>query len=201
MRIVDNRGLSCPEPVINTKRALDEGGREPIVSIVDSEAAKNNVLKFARSQGFRTDVRQEGTAFFITIGDAGMGIGDVVPALAESAPIALLGPALYLITAEEFGRGAEELGRALTKTFLYALAETGEKFNSIVFLNGGAHLTCADSPVLGSLQKLQSHGWNIATCGACLDFYSLKDKLAIGEVTNMYSIVELMRNVAKVISI
>ncbi|MBT9176408.1 MAG: hypothetical protein DDT20_00727 [Firmicutes bacterium] len=200
MRIVDNRGLNCPEPVINTKRALDENSGEPIVSIVDNEVSKSNVLKFARSQGFHAEVRQEGMAFFITLSDASSDRKHVAAAPVEFSPHSS-GPTLYLVTADEFGRGNAELGRALMKTFLYALAETGERSNHIVFLHGGVHLTCEDSPVVTSLQKLQSSGWSITTCGACLDFYQLKDKLVIGEITNMYSIVELMRSAAKVITL
>ncbi len=201
MRILDNRGLSCPEPVINTKRALEQQNGAPLVSIVDNEVSKSNVLKFARSQGYRTVVRQEGTSYFITISQDGpdeMRANTPAPAETTSSPHTSV---LYLITGEEVGRGSGELGRALQKTFLYALAETGQQALHIVFIHGGAHLTCEGSPVLVSLERLKSLGWSIATCGACLDFYSLKDKLAIGEVTNMYAIVELMRSAAKVITI
>jgi len=200
VRIIDNRGLSCPEPVINTKRALEERRNEPLVSVVDNEVAKSNVVKLARSQGYRTDVRQDGTAYYITISQEDPSEHPavaVVPENASSPP----GFTLYVITAEEVGRGTALLGRALLKTLLYALAEAGERSNHIVFLHGGAPLTCEDSPLLPSLQRLKSLGWSIATCGACLDFYELKDKLAVGEITNMYSIVELMRTTHKVVTL
>lgn len=200
MRILDNRGLSCPEPVINTKRALEQQNGAPLVSIVDNEVSKSNVLKFARSQGYRTVVRQEGTSYYITIGQDGPDEMQADAPAQETKPSPHTS-VLYLITGEEVGRGSGELGRALQKTFLYALAETGQQALHIVFIHGGAHLTCEGSPVLISLERLKSLGWSIATCGACLDYYSLKDKLAIGEVTNMYAIVELMRSAAKVITI
>ena len=200
MRIIDNRGLSCPEPVINTKRALEEQRNEPLVCVVDNEVAQSNVVKLARNQGYRTEVRREGTAYYITISQDNPSEHLAVAVAPENASFP---PefTLYVITAEEVGRGNALLGRALLKTFLYALAETGERDNHITFLHGGAPLTCADSPLLPSLQKLKSLGWSIATCGACLDFYELKDKLAIGEITNMYSIVELMRTAHKVVTL
>ena len=37
------------------------------------------------------------------------------------------------------------------------------------------------------------------TCGTCLNYYGLTDKLAVGSVTNMYSIVETMANATKII--
>lgn len=200
MRIVDNRGLNCPLPVINTKRALEEHGSEPLVSVVDNDAAKSNVEKLARSLGYRTEVRHEGSVYYIAISPGESSELSAVAIAPKVAP-APLGFTLYVITAEEVGRGSADLGRALLKTFLYALAETSEQANHLVFLHGGAPLTCEGSPLLPSLQRLESNGWSIATCGACLDFYGQKDKLAIGEITNMYSIVELMRTAQKVVSL
>jgi len=200
LRIIDNRGLSCPEPVINTKLALEEQRSEPFVSVVDNEVAKNNVVKLARNQGYRTEIRQEGAAYYITISHDNPSEHPAIAVAPESAS-APPGFTLYVITAEEVGRGNALLGRALLKTFLYALAETGERDNHIAFLHGGAPLTCLDSPLLPSLQRLKSLGWSIATCGACLDFYELKDKLTIGEITNMYSIVELIRTAHKVVTL
>lgn len=200
MRIVDNRGLNCPLPVINTKRALEEHGSEPLVSVVDNDAAKSNVEKLARSLGYRTEVRHEGSVYYIAISPGESSELSAVAIAPKVAP-APLGFTLYVITAEEVGRGSADLGRALLKTFLYALAETSEQANHLVFLHGGAPLTCEGSLLLPSLQRLESNGWSIATCGACLDFYGQKDKLAIGEITNMYSIVELMRTAQKVVSL
>ena len=46
---------------------------------------------------------------------------------------------------------------------------------------------------------MEEQGTVIMTCGTCLDFYGIKDKLAVGTVTNMYSIVETLQNAEKVI--
>jgi len=200
LRIVDNRGLNCPEPVVNTKRALDQNPCDALVSVVDNEVAKRNVVKFARSQGYSAEVRQDGEEYFITIGRMASTARHQIAAHDEDALLSI-DSTLYLVTADEVGRGNAALGHALMKTFLYALAETGGKANHLIFLHAGARLTCHESPVLPSLHTLNDSGWSIATCGACLDYYSLKDKLAIGQVTNMYSIVELMRTAHKVITL
>ena len=42
-------------------------------------------------------------------------------------------------------------------------------------------------------------GVEILTCGTCLDYYGMKDKLAVGAVTNMYAIVESMATAGKII--
>ena len=49
------------------------------------------------------------------------------------------------------------------------------------------------------MKLLESEGVTVLTCGTCLDFYGLKEKLAVGGVTNMYDIVERMENAAQII--
>ena len=44
-KTIDNRGLNCPEPVIRTKKALDEMTAGSLISLVDNEIAKENVLR------------------------------------------------------------------------------------------------------------------------------------------------------------
>ena len=80
------------------------------------------------------------------------------------------------------------------KSYIFALSEADLIPNDLLFINGGVKLTIEDSPVLDSLKKLISRGTNILVCGTCLDFFNVKDKLSIGEITNMYTIVELMNN-------
>ena len=70
---------------------------------------------------------------------------------------------------------------------------------TILFYNGGAKLTCEESPTLEDLKSLEAQGVEILTCGTCLDYYHLKDKLVVGGVTNMYSIVESMAEAGKII--
>ena len=65
--------------------------------------------------------------------------------------------------------------------------------------NTGAYLTCEDADTLENLKLLESEGVTILTCGTCLDFYGLKEKLAVGGATNMYDIVERMEKAQKII--
>ena len=97
------------------------------------------------------------------------------------------------------GHGNDELGKALMKGFIYALSQLEELPRTILFYNGGAHLTVEGSASLEDLKTMEAQGVEIMTCGTCLDFYGLKDKLAVGTVTNMYSIVETLSNASKVI--
>ena len=69
----------------------------------------------------------------------------------------------------------------------------------MLFYNGGAKLTTEGSASLEDLKKLEAQGVEILTCGTCLDYYGLTEKLQVGGVTNMYTIVEKLAGAGKVI--
>ena len=103
------------------------------------------------------------------------------------------------IAADTMGEGAEELGKTLLKAGVFSLTQQEKLPRTILFYNGGAHLTCEGSPMLEDLKVLEAEGVEILTCGTCLNYYGLTDKLAVGSVTNMYDIVETMTSAGKVI--
>ncbi|MGL5084853.1 MAG: DsrE family protein, partial [Clostridium sp.] len=73
--------------------------------------------------------------------------------------------------------------------------------DNIIFMNSGVKLCCEVSRVLESLTSMKEKGVNIMSCGTCLDFYNLKDKLVVGEVGNMNLSVKLMNESKKIIKI
>ena len=97
-----------------------------------------------------------------------------------------------MITTDSIGKGSEELGKTLMKSYIYSLTEAERKPDSIMFLNRGVYLTTKGSPVIEMVKQLEKEGVEILSCGACLDYYDLKDHLEAGDVTNMYSNVEIM---------
>lgn len=64
---VDARGRSCPEPVIITKRALDQNGNRAMV-LVDNQVAVDNITRFADSRGLKVLVKEKDGDFELTIG-------------------------------------------------------------------------------------------------------------------------------------
>ena len=93
----------------------------------------------------------------------------------------------------------QKLGKVLMKGFIFALSQLDELPSTILFYNGGATITTEGSPSLDDLKNMEAQGVEILTCGTCLDYYNLKDKLAVGSVTNMYTIVEKLANADKII--
>ena len=103
------------------------------------------------------------------------------------------------IASDKMGEGAEELGKTLLKAFVFSLTQQDKLPKTILFYNGGAHLTCAGSPMLDDLKALEAEGVEILTCGTCLNFYGLTEQLAVGGVTNMYAIAEKMLTAGNVV--
>jgi peroxiredoxin family protein len=56
-----------------------------------------------------------------------------------------------------------------------------------------------NSAVLQDIKNLEAQGVEVITCGTCLDFFEAKEKLAVGSVSNMYTIVEKISSASKVI--
>lgn len=175
---LDCRGLACPQPVVETKKGLAGITEGLLTVLVDNETAKNNILKLANSLRLEAAARLAPGGFAVTLTKVNM------PDVKDTKGRALL------ITADVLGRGSEELGALLMNSFLYALAESDRLPQSVTLLNSAVRLACAGSPVLDSLNKLETRGVVIQSCGLCLDYFQLKEKLQIGQVTNMYAIVE-----------
>ncbi|MGB9840585.1 sulfurtransferase-like selenium metabolism protein YedF [Thermovenabulum sp.] len=180
---VDCRGRKCPEPVIMTKNALEENVNiEDINVIVDNEVSKENVTKFLKSRGFSVKAEEKEGLFYLT---AHKEEKKEDTTKEKDAYVVLIGR-------NTFGQGSKELGKLLMRSFLYALSESQKLPESIMFVNSGVFLTTEGSEMTGILKTLEEKGVSILSCGTCLDYYNLKEKLQVGSVTNMYTIVEKM---------
>lgn len=192
-KLVDARGLSCPQPVILTKKAFDEGVNV-VITLVDNEAARENVTRFGQSLNCQVDVAKEDNYYRITMarqeGNA-----------AQSASCSACRNDVVFVGSQFFGRGDEELGQVLMKSFLYALSENPGSVKTMIFMNSGVKLTTEGSPVLDLIKTISDKGVEVFSCGTCLDFYGLKDSLKVGAVTNMYSALEMMQGANKVIAV
>ena len=100
---------------------------------------------------------------------------------------------------DAMGRGDDALGTLLMKGFIYALTQLETLPSALIFYNGGARLTVEGSASLEDIKSLEAQGVEVLTCGTCLNFFGLSEKLAVGSVSNMYSIVEKLSTAGKVI--
>ena len=192
MITVDAMGDNCPIPVIKTKKAMDAlTGPETIEVLVDNEIAVQNVTKMATSAGGKVTSEKLGDAEYkVTIEMEG------APAAEDDAQD---DNTVVVISSDRMGTGNDELGKVLIKGFIFAVTQLDKLPKTMLFYNGGATLTTEGSDSLEDLKSLEAQGVEIMTCGTCLDYYGLKDKLAVGTVTNMYSIVETMAKAGRIV--
>ena len=193
---VDARGQACPRPVIMTKKALDGIGEGIVTTIVDNEIANENISKLAKSSGYDFSVdKKSDKEYYVHITK-----GEV----SEEANVSAsdnFKDMTVAFSANTMGGGSEELGKILMKSFIYTLTESTPYPSTLVFYNSGVYLTCEGSEVLEDLKKLEEEGLEIISCGTCLDFYKIKDRLQVGSISNMYTILEKLKNPASTITI
>ena len=201
MITVNAIGDACPIPVVKTKKAIEAlTTDETVVVLVDNETALQNVTKAAHTMGF--EAQQETVSdkeFKITIRVVK---GAAAPAEEEQTACCCEGYRknyVVAVSSDMMGEGSEELGKVLIKSFFFALTQQDELPGTIIFYNGGVKLSTEGSPVLEDLKNLAGQGVEIISCGTCLNFYQLSEKLAVGEVSNMYDIVEHLRKADLVI--
>ena len=188
-------GMVCPLPVIETRKALKEN--EQVETTVDNKVATENLRRMASQMGYEYDLKEEGAdRFVVTITKTqGAERAETDPDTATKAADEFV----VVIDSVTMGNGAEQLGKNLMKTFIYTLTEQEVLPQRIIFFNGGVQLLTEGSEVLEDLQKLAAEGVEIYGCGACLNFYGLTEKVKVGEITNMFSIVEMMRKAYRIV--
>ena len=154
-KTVDARGLACPQPVILTRRAMQEGG--PVVTIVDNETAQRNVTRMAEKAGatVMTEVKDDGIYLHVSGGEA----PGEEPVSCETGTVPAGGPLVLVVSSESMGRGEhEELGTILIRGFFHTLGEVEPIPETIIFFNSGVKLAVEGSPVIEDLKALSGRG-------------------------------------------
>ena len=187
MPVVDCRGLACPQPVITTKKALDQLKEGELMVIVDNASSCNNVERFVRSQGCSVEIKESGLDFYIHIQKAN-GKGEEK----KTQPDEKVKKVVVYINSHLLGGGDEALGAFLMKAFLKTLLDLETQPSRLILVNSGVQLAAEDSKVLETLQMLSEKGVEIVCCGTCIDFYELKGKMKVGVISNMYDIIQSM---------
>lgn len=193
MITVNALGDACPIPVVKTKNAIKElAGAGSVETFVDNEIAVQNLTKMANQKGYEVKSEKLEEQKYRVV----MQIGEVEENSEEEREVCIPDgrkkKTVVVISSNKMGEGNDELGQVLIKGFIYALTQQEELPETMLFYNGGAKLTCEGSTALEDLKSLEAQGVEIMTCGTCLNFYGLEEKLQVGTVTNMYAIAETM---------
>jgi selenium metabolism protein YedF len=196
---IDVRGLSCPLPVMETKKVIESSLAEVFQVLVDNETSRENVARFAKNLGCDVEVNEKGENTFQ------IDIRRVAPLKPTPEPIAVPEPApqskvVIYVGSATMGSGDDELGLKLMRGFLRTQIDCEPKPWRIIFINSGVKLTTVDDEAVEAVSLLVEHGVEALSCGTCLQHFGIEDKLRVGRVTNMYEVIETMNAAGKVIS-
>lgn len=185
---IDCSGLACPQPVLETKKALEALPNDGILEVVvNSVASKENVLRFVQNSGY--EVKSE------TLGEDKSLItivkGFTCNVQSEAQEAKFLDKTLFL-KSDKVGNG--DLGANLMVGFLKTMLELPKPPKRIICVNEAVYLTTSDEtlPVVSILKELEAKGVEIYSCGACLQFYGLSEALKVGQVGNAYATLEML---------
>ena len=215
---LDQRGEVCPVPVLNAKRAIEEGQVQDELRVaVDNQAALENLEKLGRQKGLEYQASKLGPAHWEIVYHLGsrpaaaplvqdpleLQLGQGRP---ESQSLGLdleHGPrqATLLFLSDLLGEGDPALGRKLIQGFCFSLRQLELLPERLIFMNRGIFLSTEGSSCLEDLRALEAAGVEVLSCGTCLDYYGRREQLALGSVANMYEIVSHLMASPKVLRI
>ena len=174
----------------NDKKALKEIESGIVEVSVDNETSKENVEKMAKEMGYTSQTAENNGIFVITINKT----ADIQKDESKKEENIVIS-----IGSDKMGEGEEELGKILIKGFVYALTEMETLPKTILLYNKGVFLASTFDDTVKDLKVLEERGVEILSCGTCANFYHVQDKLKVGTVTNMYTILERQMKASKVI--
>ncbi len=192
---VDARNLPCPQPVIKTKKALEEMNKGMVETLVDNEIAKENILKLGSAMNCKTTYYEKDGVFYITLSKEENAVQvEKMSIECEDCNVKVeVDDKVIMISGDAMGRGSEELGKILIKGFIYTLTEAKPYPKAMLFVNSAVRLTTENLDTIENLKKLEKEGVEILSCGTCLDYFNIKHKLQVGKISNMYDIVEKLK--------
>jgi selenium metabolism protein YedF len=199
IKIINAKGLACPQPVVLTKQALES--HEQVRVIVDNDTALENVKRLGTKLGCNVKVEKKNDGSYeINLTRKAVAVGakeEFIPSC--GATPARIGSFVIVISADKMGRGNDELGYVLIRAFLHTIALQVEKPDIMIFYNTGILLTLQESEVLDDLKELAYAGVEMFVCGTCLNYFEAKEKLGVGVVSNMYDIAGIMSRAGRLL--
>jgi len=192
MKTIDCRGQQCPQPVIQTRQAILAEPAVTLQVLVDDQVCQDNVTRLANTLGYGIDVIKED-------GNIQLVLTPGKNSVETQKTVSATGPTIVFIGSDQMGHGDPKLGQILMKNFIFTLTEADVTPDAIYCVNSGVKLTIGGSDVLEPLEALASRGVDIASCGLCLEFFDVKEALAVGRISNMLELVNALEGAGNII--
>jgi selenium metabolism protein YedF len=201
-KIIDAKGLTCPEPVILTKKALEQ--QDDVMVIVDDDIAVGNIKRLGAKLGRAISIeKKEGGISHIHIsGSVAAGKQPVTEKDTDTPPYESCSQntLAVVISSDRMGRGDDELGYVLIRSFIHTLLTLSPLPDTIIFYNTGVKLAARDSEVIDDLKQLEKAGVSILVCGTCTNYFGISNVLGAGCISNMYDIANTMAGARRLIT-
>ena len=202
MKTIDVKGLKCPIPLIETKKALKQlPNDEALKVIIDNEISKNNVIRFLTDNGIKSEISRNSGVFEVIVNHHNVTLENVKTEKYCTIDSPEKDNYIIVFGKDRLGEGSDDLGFVLAGSLLNTLKEMDTLPTKIVFINSGINLVLKGSPTLLPLKELEKAGVELIVCGTCLDYFNKIEKIAIGRISDMYEILESMTKAGKVINI
>ncbi|HMW92507.1 MAG TPA: sulfurtransferase-like selenium metabolism protein YedF [Candidatus Obscuribacter sp.] len=204
---LDLRGLTCPEPVLKTKKVVDQADVKEVEALVDSEVSVQNLARLARSQNLHFQSSRENGHHKVLISKDQTGTVQTQSETAAAATRDGAGGTIIFISKDSFGQGNSaspekdhDFSLNLLNVFLQTVHQSGHEVRAVLLANSGVKLMDPQSPHQQVLSDLARGGVEVLACGLCLDYYGLKEKVKTEQITNMFAICEYLFAADKVLS-
>ncbi|MFV0424831.1 MAG: sulfurtransferase-like selenium metabolism protein YedF [Bacilli bacterium] len=185
MITLDMRKKACPQPVIETKRALD-ANTDTICTIVDNITAVENITKMAKDLNCQIEVtKSNDTLFYVYTSNTG------------DLKITEINFKNVLVLNSEFMGENQELGASLMQACIHTLCDIDNIPKTIVLYNSAVKLFENNENIYNDFENLEKMGVEIISCGACINFYNITKN--VGRITNMYEILQILSSDEKII--
>jgi selenium metabolism protein YedF len=204
MKTIDTRGLTCPAPLIKTRQGLNEAlPDEDVQVIIDNPTSLSNVKRYLTDNRLHFTVREEGGLSIITVSR-----GEKVELSANEAeyctPAGVPAPpvrkvTVVAVTSDKMGSGDDELGTKLMLSFFRTLVMLEPAPDAVVFYNAGVKLATDDSPVLDHIREMAEKGVSVYLCTTCINHFGLRDRLPVGSFSDMYQILNVLKDADHII--
>lgn len=204
MKTVDTRGLTCPAPLIKTRQGLNEAAPDEDVQVlIDNPTSLSNVKRYLSDNRLNFTVREEGGLSVITV-SRGEKVELSTNETEYCTPDAVPAPSgkkvtVVAITSEKMGSGDDELGSKLMVSFFRTIVMLEPAPDAVVFYNTGVKLATDDSPVLEYIRELAEKGVSVYLCTTCINHFGLKDRLPVGSFSDMYQILNVLKDADHII--
>jgi selenium metabolism protein YedF len=186
---IDCRNMACPQPVLETKKALEEMEEGILEVLVNSVSSVQNVKRYAMNNGFEPKVEDLGNGETLITIVKGYECAIVADDEDEEK---FLNKSLFIKT-DKVGNG--ELGSVLMKGFLKTTLEFKKLPKNIIFVNEGVFLTTKEenAEVIEILKEFEKRGVKIYSCGLCMNHYNIPaGELKVGEIGNAYDTMDML---------